>query len=257
MKIIEAVEDTKVPLKSGDLAALPGGNRSRLRYSPKPSKQPFFYLDEDYIYFADKTVLAVYDTTTHKETSTIELPCPGLAIATRDEEGYTYYGTWDYSPLPALYNKGAKPCLARLKPDDTLDEAWTTDLTDLTGGRYGANFNYVRDGWGLLDVLNQEELSDLDFTAATIPAEAVTEVWDKKHWSVWFVDLKNKQAHPLDSLGEDLHSASWELNRIGDRVFIELPRPDETTVYYELDKTGNATLWDHVKDGSGTWRQIR
>jgi hypothetical protein len=255
MKIVKVVEDSKVPLELDGLMALPGGNRTEIRYDGT-IKMPYFYLDEDYIEFADKTTLGLYDRQTFAEVGTIDLPCPGLAIATQDEDKNTYYSTWDFSPLQALYGKGPKPCVARLKPDDKLDEAFTTDLTDLTEGRFSANFWYVRDGWGLTDVLHNETL-DLDFTASTIPPEAVDEVWKKEHWKIWFVDLKNKTAHPLDQLGADINRAFWELMKVGNRTFLRLETEAETVKFYELGEAGSATLFDEIKEGGATWQMVR
>ena len=98
MKIVRTIETSKLPLQVDGLMALPAGNRTGIQYKGT-IKAPFFYLDEDYLKFAEKTTLAVYDRKTHEEIGLIDLPCPGLAVATQDEEGYTYYGTWDYSPL--------------------------------------------------------------------------------------------------------------------------------------------------------------
>lgn len=255
MKIVKVLEgDSKIPTMVDGLMSLPAGNRSKIVYQGDV-RMPVFYLDEEYVHFAEHTALGVYDANTHAEKEVVDLPCPGLAIATQDEEGHTYYGTWDYSPLLALYNQGPKPCLARLTADGKLDEAWTTDLTDLTEGRYGANFYYVRDGWGVMDVLHQETL-DLDFTAKTIPEDALSEVWDKSHWQIWFVDLKNKKAHPMTELGDDIHLSFWALQRVDERVFLNLSTEDEGSKLYELDKTGKASLFDEARSGV-SWVRVR
>jgi hypothetical protein len=256
MKIVEVVEgDSKIPLKHGDLKALPGGNRSKIVYKGT-TKMPVFYLDEEYIHFAEHTALGVYDPKTFKELTVIDLPCPGLAIATQDEAGYTYYSTWDYSPLLALYEQGPKPCLARLTPGDELEEAWTTDLTDLTDGRYVANFNYVHNGWALMDVLHHETL-DLDFTASQIPDDALTEVWDTKHWQIWAVDLKNKVARPLDELGDDIHRSFWGLVRVDDHVLLNIETEEDGSKLYEIDETGHASLFDTGAGTAISWSRVR
>lgn len=42
---------------------------------------------------------------------------------------------WTYGPVLSLFGDGPAPCVRRIKPDSTLDETWTPDLTTWTGGR--------------------------------------------------------------------------------------------------------------------------
>jgi len=66
----------------------------------------------------------------------IEAPCAGLAVVSQDEDGNTYFSSWDYGPLRALYDMAPGPCTARVTKDYELDEAFiatlfATDLRDV------------------------------------------------------------------------------------------------------------------------------
>ena len=71
-------------LTRGNLTLEVGGNRTGIQLG-RTAFQPFFYHDEDWFEFGDSSVIALYDTTTHEELSILDAPCPGLALATRDE----------------------------------------------------------------------------------------------------------------------------------------------------------------------------
>lgn len=105
LAILDVMEDSALEPELDGLTLTPGGNRSGIRYEG-PVMQPFFYKDEDWFEFAPVSKIAVYDPVTHEETKVIEAPCAGLAVPSKDEAGNTYFSTWDYSPIHALYGQG-------------------------------------------------------------------------------------------------------------------------------------------------------
>jgi len=81
----------------------------------------------------------------------------------------TYAAVYDvvtFQEKRFIYGQGPKPCVARINADYTVDEAWTTDFTALTGGRFTWNFRYVKNGWGLMSVFYHDRF-DVDFTIAS------------------------------------------------------------------------------------------
>jgi len=212
-----------------------GGNRASLRY-PGAVMQAYFYHDEDWFEFAPTSPIAVYDPVSHEEARIIEAPCPGLAVATRDEAGNTYFSSWDYSPGQALYGLAPAPCVAKVGPDLELDAAWTTDFTDLTDGRYSINFRYVGAGKGLAQVLHQENI-DLDFTAEYDPL-VEDEIWGGAHWRPWLLDLEARTGAPLE--GIEPESTGYQQITVDGRNFLFVTYASGT-IAYELGADGGVS----------------
>lgn len=232
------MDDTTLEPEIDGMPLAAAGNRSGIRYDGAVM-MPFFYHDENWFRFAPVSYVAVYDPDTHEERKVIEAPCAGLAVASQDEAGNTYFSSWDYGPLLALYGMAPAPCTARVTPEHELDEAFTTDFTAWTGGRYAMNFQYVRDGWGLANVLNAENL-EADFDASEIDPDVQDAIWDDASWSLWRIDLVQGHAEPFDPI--DVPSFGWGLQKIDGRSFLSVPYDDGArTKFYELDDEGDVT----------------
>jgi len=228
-----------------------GGNRAGLRY-PGAVMQAFFYRDEDWFEFAPTSPIAVYDPISHEEARIIEAPCPGLAVATRDEVGNTYFSTWDYSPGQALYGLAAAPCVARVSPDLQLDTQWTTDFTELTEGRYSINFRYVGGGKALAQVLHQEEI-DLDFAAAYDPG-VEDEIWGGTHWRPWLLDLEARTGAPLE--GIERESTGYQQITVDGRNFLFVTYTSGT-IAYELAPDGSVSERFRSPGEAFKWIRVR
>lgn len=238
MEIEAVMEDSSLEITSGDLTLAGAGNRGRIRYDG-PTLQAFFYHDEDWYDFGEKSLIAVYDPKTYAEIDVIEGPCPGLSVPSQDEAGNTYFSAWDYTPLFALYGVGPAPCVARVTKDRKLDTAFETDLSSLTGGRHLMNFNYVRDGWGFADVLHHE-LLDADFEGELDPS-VLDQIWEGGAFRLWRIDLANGVAEPYEDVGAT--GMGWSTAKIDGRTFLFVPSSDWTsTKIYELSADGSATL---------------
>lgn len=237
MTIIEAKEASSVPLMMGAFMAEIGGNRTGVQYDGAVM-QPFFYHDDEWFEFAPVSKIAVYDRETHEEQAVIDAPCPGLAIATRDEAGNTYFSSWDYSPGQALYGLASAPCAVRIDPGMQLDTAWTTDLTAWTEGRMAINFRYLGGGKGIAQVLHDEWLG-LDLSAEYDPSVEDV-VWTGGGWNTWFFDLEAQTARPLEGIEPGVTGV--QVIQIEGRTFLSAGYDSGgSTIAYELDAEGELT----------------
>jgi hypothetical protein len=252
LEIVEVMDDSELQAERGDLMLEAGGNRTGIRYDGAVL-QPFFWHDEDWYFFDDASAIAVYDPKTHEEIKVVEAPCPGLALSSQDEEGNTYFSTWDYSPLFALYDAGPAPCTVRLTPEHELDESFTTDMTQWTDGRFVMNFRYVRDGWGFADVLH-DELIDADFSGEVDPT-LLDVIWDGTKFKLWRIDLERGEAEPYEDIAAS--SFGWGIVEAEGRAFMTIPYDDSArTKIYELDEDGHASeLFDLM--GDVTFMRVR
>jgi len=255
MVIDGPVEDSNLTVTSGDLRLYGSGNRNAVRFDGSPM-QSFFYVDDDWQDYGTTSQIAVYDPATDAEAQVIDAPCPGMAIATQDEAGNTYYGTWDYIGIKALYGVAPAPCMIRVKPDHTVDTAFTTDFTAATGGRYVNNFRYIGGGKAIGNVLHHEAL-DADFDG---PFDQAVEdaAWSSgPHWKFWLFDVDAGTAHPVEGVDVAIGSGA-QFAVLDGRTFVFLPYDDwARTKVYELDADGVATEHLDVTGDVFKWEKLR
>ncbi len=253
MVILGDREDTTLVPQMGSLLLEAGGNRNGLRVDGSVY-QSFFWRDEDWFQFGSESVIVSYDPVTHAESSKLTVPCAGLAIATADEAGYTYFGSWDYLPGLALYGEGPAPCAARLTPDGELDEGWTSDFTQLTGGRYITNFRYVGGGRAVANVFHAEEM-DVDFSQPMDP-EVVSNLWmSGPQWRFWSFDLNAQTAQPVEGVTVEIGSSA-QFAVLDGRTFVFLPYGDQArSKIYEIDEAGVAV--EHLDAPGDVFKWIR
>jgi hypothetical protein len=255
LEIKGLLDDTSLALERDGLRLEAGGNRNSARFEG-PVLQGLFYHDKDWEDFGQLSHVVAYDPQTHKEMKVIDLPCPGLSLATRDERGNTYYGTWGYLPARALYKTVPAPCIARIRPDLTLDEAFTTDLTHLTGGRIQNNFRYIGGGKAIANVLHHELLG-IDFSGAYDPAVVDKISESGPHWKLWMFDLDRGSARVVE--GIDVAIGSGAQFAVHDRrTFVFLPYDQwSRTRVYELDAAGQATARFETPGDVFKWVRVR
>jgi hypothetical protein len=256
MEIKGVMDDSTLPLQKGELLLEAGGNRNGVRYDGAVL-QAFFYHDKDWFDHGTQSHIVAYDPHTHRQQQVIDVPCPGLSIATRDEQGQTYFSSWDYLPTRALYGLGAPPCVARVKADLTLDQTFTTDLTALTGGRYGSNLRYVGGGKAIGNVLHHELLG-ASFTSPYDPAVHEKIGDTGPHWRLWLFDFSRGEARPIEGIDVDIGSGA-QFAVLEGRTFVFLPfdRWARTKVY-ELDlATGKATTRFETPGDIFKWIRVR
>lgn len=255
MQISGTAENSELELFRGDLMLENAGNRNSITFESGESQQIFFYITEDWFRFGPESILAFYDRTTLEETRTVTIPCPGLSIGTRDEEGYTYYGTWSSPVTLALFGEGPMPCNARVTPEGALDEAWTTDFREWTDGRFVNNFRYIGNGRAIASVLHHDEM-DVDWDAGYDP-DVADLVSNGGYWHLWLLDLEAETARPIEgidvSMGEGVQFAVLE-----GRTFVFLPYDQwARTRIYEIDETGAATERADTIGDVFKWMRVR
>lgn len=257
MSIVDELDDTTLELERDDLVLRTGGNFASVSYDDQV-RQAFYYTDEDWYRFGPTSVIVLYDPETHEEQATIEAPCPGLQIGTRGDDGYTYFSTDDYRPGFALYGEGPAPCVVRITPDGELDEAFTTDLTKWTDGKFGVNFQYIGNGKAFANIYDPAK-SRIDFSA-TLDPEVVNNLWmASPAWSLWMFDLEAGEGQPIEGLegveiGWSAHYAVFD----GRRFLLASYGEWEGTKFFEIGDDGVAT--EHM-DLSGVtaskWMRVR
>lgn len=241
LQIIGTAEESELELFRGDLMLENSGNRNSISFESGESQQMFFYVTEDWFRFGPESILAFYDPTTLEETRTMTIPCPGLAVGTRDEEGYTYYGTWSSPVALALFGEGPLPCNVRITPEGELDETWTTDFRDWTGGRYVNSFRYIGDGRAVGSVLHHEEM-DVDWEAGYDPDVADLIAYGG-YWHLWLFDLEAKTARQVEGIDVNMGDAV-QFAVLDGRTFVFLP----------YDEWARSRIYEILADGTAVSR---
>jgi hypothetical protein len=249
------MENSSIPPVQDGLVLEAGGNRNSVQYAGSVL-QAFSYHDENFDQYAPNSPIAVYDRISHEETAVIDAPCPGLGLATQDEAGNTYFGSWGYLPTAALYGYGPAPCIVRVTPELTLDQAFTTDLRDWTDGRYASNFRYIGAGMAMANVLHHEELG-ADFSAAPDVAISDLIAGSGSYWRLWLFDVEQRSGRPVEGIDLAL-GAGAQFAVIDGRTFVFLPYDDYShTKVYEIDAEGTATERLDVLGDVFKWVRVR
>jgi hypothetical protein len=258
MEIVDTREETGLEPADAPLVLEPGGNRDGVHYDDAVL-QSFFYHDEDWFGFGEESHIVVYDPDSHEERAILDAPCPGLAIATRDEDGNTYFSTWDYAPTLGLFGDAPTPCAVKVTPDFQIDESWTTDFTAWTGGRYVNNWRYVGGGKAVASVLDHDKLAadfELDFDGDFDPA-AAEHIWDDGMWQTWIFDMESETATPIEGVDVEGGSAG-QYARLDGRTFLFVTYEEwSRTRIYELDDDGRATEVGDTIGDVFKWIRIR
>jgi hypothetical protein len=250
MEIRGLVEDSTLELMRDGLVLEPTVNR-QARPPVPPILRPFYYHDSDYFMWGATTPIAVYDPQTHEEMAIVDAPCPALEVESRDEAGNTYFSAWTYGHGISLYGVGPRQCVARITPDNTLDETWNPDLRSWAEGRELAVFRYMRDNKAIATVLEPGEVQ-ADFSGEYDPD--VDDALTGDVWRLWLFDLETQTARPIDGIGA--MNRTFNSVAVDGRTFIMLPYNDYgNTRVVEIDTNGVATerfnsvgtIWDWVR----------
>lgn len=252
--IIEgAMTDTNVPPERDGLLVSTGGNRNAMKFDG-PVQQPFYHGNDEGDR-APESLVAIYDAQTHREAATVTLPCPALSMASQDGR-YTYYGTWDFSDL-ALFGLGPQPCIARLTPELELDEAWTTNLQEVTGGRPHNNFRAVGGGKAIANVLHTEELEGANFEGGFDRDLADQIATSGPWWKLWLIDLGTMTGAPVAGIDVDTGSGA-QFAVLEDRTFVFLPYDDwGRSKIYEIGPDGVALERGDTVGDVFKWVKVR
>jgi hypothetical protein len=263
LAIVGSKVDSVLPLIQDGLDLFANFNRTQLLFSGDVLR-PFSYHDQDWFRWAPETQLVVYDGETREPKSVVSAPCPGLDSITRDEDGNTFLGAFEYSALHPLMGTGAAPCAVKLTSDDTLDPSWSTDLTTMTEGRHVVNFRYVGGGKAIGAVLHAEEYGDgFDFQAL---AEDVDDFWATaaQFHRLWLFDLEERSAAPITGVDAfEFVNPGFFHAVLDGRTFVFLGDGNNgsnnfnRTVVYEVDNHGRATRRFEVPGNVTQWVRVR
>lgn len=196
--------------------------------------QPFYWTDGVYYRFDQGSSIAVYSNEDGSLVKFIETPCPGLDVASMDEEGNLYFSNWVFTAAaPLLEENAEESCTVRIRSGQLeLDEAFTQNLSDKVGGNQTAGFRYLADGVALVAVLDEENLV---IDGETQPGD----ITYGNVWKLWRLNLETGAAAPVEGLGHI--AGGYYAFDIEGRTFLLLPTADyaKTTVY-ELPVAGAA-----------------
>jgi hypothetical protein len=237
MRITGTLEDTAIPFEEDGLRVGSDGNRSATRFDKGPMMTPFYTYDERDL-TGDFSYIATYDDRL-RESNVVTVPCPGLERVTRAEDGTTYFSSQWTSPFRHLFGDAPAPCVVRVAPDGTVDEAWTTDFTDQTGGRFVMNFRYLRGGKAIGNVVYHEEFG-VDFTGE-YDSVIEDQLWEGGYVRAWLFDLERDTAREIEGIDVPL-TAVLQSEVVDDRIFVLAVYDDVRTEVYEISDAAVATL---------------
>lgn len=250
MKIEGALEDTTLESREPRLTLEAGGNRNSVHYD-SAVMQAFHYHDDDWYDYGAQSHIVVYDEDTFEEDRVLDIPCPGLSLATRDEAGNTYFATWDI-PVTSLLGEAPAMCIAKVDPEGELLDM--LDPRDWTDGRQVNNFRYVGEGRAYASVLHHEELGVS--TPKELDADGIDALsTGGPHWKLWLFDVEQQTGAPVAGIDVAVGSGS-QFAVIDGRTFVFVPYDEwGRTKGYELDEDGTAT--EHFDTVGDVFKWVR
>ncbi len=188
-----------------------------------------FWSDEDYIRYAPISQIAVIDSANDRVKALLDAPCPGLDVATEDDAGNIYLSNWLFSVSAQIVDPSApRNCIVKIpRGQETLDAAFTKDLTEVTDGRPSAAFRHLSGNYAIFAALHPEAV---DTSSDVAPA-------DQTAWRLWRVNMDTWTAEPVPGL--DYFSGGYYSFKVGGRSIVLLPTDDySSTSCYELGVEG-------------------
>jgi hypothetical protein len=255
MVIDRTLEDSNLVMSRDGLSLYVGGNRGSATFEDGDLMQAFWYRDEDWSNFGSSSHIAVYDAATLAEKSILDVPCPGLTISTRAEDGSTYFSAFDMTGI-SMQGGAAAPCIAKVAPDRTLEATW--DLREWTGGNFAANFRYIGGGKAIANVFVHEQLgvTDIADVDPTVLGEAL---WDDgPFWQLWLFDVESQTGQPIEGVAPNLGIDGWSsFSVVDDRTFLFLGYEGRARVYEIDPNAGTATEHFDIAGEVGGWVRVR
>lgn len=255
MAIDRTLEDSNLVMSRDGLPLYLGGNRGSATFEDGDLMQAFWYRDEDWSNYGSSSHIAVYDRATLAEKSIIDVPCPGLSISTRAEDGSTYFSAFDMTAI-SMQGAAVAPCIAKVAPDRTLEATW--DLREWAGGHFAANFRYIGGGKAIANVFLHEELGVTEVTELD-PTVLGDALWSSgPFWQLWLFDIDSKTGQPIDGVDPSLGIDGWSsFSVVDDRTFLFLGYEERARVY-EIDRnTGTAREHFDIAGEVAGWVRVR
>jgi hypothetical protein len=233
MEIVDAVESPEIPRERDGLSVTAANFQGRV-VRDDGVIQPFFWHDADWYEFHQQSQVAFYSRTGELEAQ-LDVPCPALQIATKDEAGNLYLSGMVDTIRYQLAEAGStlERCVARIDAGTReLADGWPRAFEELTDGRPAGTFHYVADGVGILSVYHVE---NVDPTSATFVDD-----WSKDNWGLWLVDLEAWEAAPIQDW--ELGSSNVFFSKVDGRLFLHRVAADFTkTTIFEIKPDGSIT----------------
>lgn len=251
MEIERTLEDSSLPSAEAGMTLEAGGNRNSVHYD-RSVMQSFFYHDEDWYDYGEKSHVVVYDPKTFAEHRVTDIPCPALSLATRDEAGDTYFATWSLS-YTSLLEKAPPMCIAKLDPEGELIE--TINPLAWTDGRAVNNFRYIGGGKAVANVLHHEDLGVS--SPAKLDAEQLEELDALPVWKLWLFDVEKGRGAPIEGIDVAINSGA-QFAVLEGRTFVFVPYDEwARTKAYELHDDGTATVHFDTPGDVFKWVRVR
>lgn len=233
LEIIGEMEVTGVPADRGGRALRAsydrgGALRDGIVY------ESFYWSDDDYYFFDGTSSIVAIDPATDTVAHVFDAPCPGLDVASSDEDGNLYWSNFVFSIQGPLFEVGEpENCVVKLPAGSfEFDTSWTRNLSDLVEGRQVAVFRYVADGVGIAAVFHAED----------VPAESVGDPNSifLNVWKMWRFDLDAGTAAPIQDIAP--FSGGYYAFQIEGRTVLLLPSGDySATTAVEITSDGTVT----------------
>ncbi|MET0343009.1 MAG: hypothetical protein ABW252_18525 [Polyangiales bacterium] len=216
-----------IPLtREGGLTVFRGNNSA---VSGNLFFQPYYWSDSTYLKYAQTSQINVIDTTTDQVKTPIDVPCPHLHLASKDDQGNWYFSNGQGSIAGAVMDPAApRNCYARIDAGkDTLDPASVVYFRDLAEGREGSNLFYIGNGRALFNVYHAER--DV-LTGNSNPTQTIT---FSPNYHIWTVDLATRKAAIMEGVGYG--GGQFITFKVDDRVLVAIPTADyKSTSVYEV-----------------------
>ena len=198
--------------------------------------QPFYWAGPDYYDYAETSKILVYDGETGEVENVIEASCPGLGVGTKDDQGNVYFTNWvgpTAAPVIEGESNAPSPCAVRIDAGETtLNESWTRDLTEMTGGRQVTAMRMLDGSVAIAAVLDEEKV---DADSETDPSK----ITYAQNWELWRLDLDEGTGSKVPGIG--YIAGGYYAFRIDGRMVVTLPSADYgSTTGYEIPIEGEA-----------------
>lgn len=204
--------------------------------------------DTDNLKFFPDSRIVVIDTAVDEVVDVLDVPCPDLSAADRDEEGNLYFSNWVYSPGGTLLADGPATCAVRIPAgSEQIDRDWTFTYADVDGHE-GSNLGYLGQGkWLYTSFTNTLDNYD--------PNEDRFGWLFGDHWQLRTLDTKTLGTAPVE--GAPLNGGGYFSGRLDGTTHVLLPGDAyTTTTMYAIGSDGQATEKMHMSGWSTRMVQL-
>ena len=214
MEIVGSVPHPSIEDREGFVVRNSSTNRGSVVRDGKVYHS-YYWTDDNYERYAPESRIAIYDIATDQLLDVITAPCPGLDVATKDEDGSIYFSSWTGLPGLSLVLGQPTSCAVKIPAgSDQIDPAWTIAWPALTEGRHGAALRYQGNAHGLVSIFHDERV-EYDSTSDAF------ELVGTENWQTWRVDLASRTASPLAGVAPN--SGAIYVERVGESVYALVP----------------------------------